>query len=123
MYSVIGLLKKADTATTEQFRSWWQDKHVPHVLAMPGLREYVTYPIDVEMDGQAGGGFSDAAPSYDGVAIITFDSKEDFMKSLESPEGQADNQSFQEVASGSMVLLGEARFQLRGSIPAAGGTA
>lgn len=122
MYSVIGLLKKADTTTTEEFRNWWQEKHVPHVLAMPGLREYVIYPIDTEMDGRSGGGYLDAAPAYDGVAIITFDSKEAFEESFRSPEGQADNESFQAVAPGSTVLLGEAHFQLRGEIPASGGT-
>jgi uncharacterized protein (TIGR02118 family) len=115
MYSVIGLLRRADEMSTGDFRSWWQEQHVPHVMQMPGLREYVLYPIDERLDGATGEYHDD--PPYDGVAVITFDSKEAFLESFASPEGQADNQSFNRGAPSSTVLCGEAFFHLRADIP------
>jgi uncharacterized protein (TIGR02118 family) len=115
MYSVIGLLKRTDGTTHTDFCTWWEESHAPHVLKMPGLLEYVRYPIDESMNG-ATGELSAEAP-YDGVAIITFESKRAFLDSFASSEGQADNRSFNSGAPSSTVLLGEAVFELRGEIP------
>jgi uncharacterized protein (TIGR02118 family) len=115
VYSVIGLLTRTKGTTHEEFCAWWQESHAPHVLKMPGLLEYVRYPIDESMNG-ATGELSAEAP-YDGVAIITFESKQAFLDSFASPEGQADNRSFNSGAPSSTVLLGDAVFELRGEIP------
>jgi hypothetical protein len=43
---------------------------------------------------------------YDGLAVITFASKEAFVASIGSAEGQADNQSFNRGAPSSTVFCG-----------------
>ncbi len=114
MYSVIGLLRKRDEQTTEQFRAWWLTQHVPHVLRMPGLRDYRLWTVD-ETLGQTSLEFSSDVP-YDGVAVITFDSKEAFRASLASPEGAVDNDSFNRGAPSSTVLAGTHYVFLQGSL-------
>ena len=90
--------------STEQFRQWWTDQHVAKVKQMPGLLDYRLWPIDETLD-QASLQFGTEVP-YDGVAVITFGSKEAFLASLGSPEGKVDNDSFNHGAPSSTVLCG-----------------
>ena len=104
MYSVLGLLKKHPSMSTAQFRRWWIDEHVPTVQKMPGLLDYRLWPIDESLD-QSSLEFGSDVP-YDGIAVITFASKEAFVASIRSAEGQADNESFNTGAPSSTVLCG-----------------
>jgi uncharacterized protein (TIGR02118 family) len=104
MYAVVGLLNKAEGQTPEQFKTWWLESHVPHVLQMPGLLDYRLWVIEETLD-QKSLQFSDEK-AFDGVAVITFESKAAFEASLGSPEGRADNDSFNQGAPRSTVLAG-----------------
>jgi uncharacterized protein (TIGR02118 family) len=104
MYSVIGLLKKPDSWSSEQFREWWLKSHVPIVLSDPGLRDYRLWTIDESID-QKSIAFSADVP-FDGVAVITFDSKEAFVAAISSSEGTSDTSSFNQGAPSSTVLGG-----------------
>jgi uncharacterized protein (TIGR02118 family) len=117
MYSVIGLLRKPDEQGTGEFRRWWLTQHVPHVLRMPGLRDYRLWTVD-ETLSQSSLQFSSDVP-YDGVAVITFDSKEAFETSIASPEGTADNDSFNSGAPSSTVLAGTCYVFLQGNLDVA----
>ncbi|RHW26219.1 EthD family reductase [Nocardioides immobilis] len=104
MYSVIGLLSRPEELSVTEWRAWWTELHVPKVLALPGLIDYVIWPIDEELD-QFEQTFSE--PSYAGVAIITFESKKEFLEAIESRDGHADLDSFNSSAPRSLVLCGQ----------------
>lgn len=90
--------------STAQFRQWWINEHVPKVKQMPGLLDYRLWPIDETLD-QATLEFGSDVP-YHGMAVITFASKEAFLASIGSPQGKADNDSFNDGAPSSTVLCG-----------------
>ncbi len=103
MYAVIGLLKKPDGVSTEEFRSWWRERHVPHVLAIPGILHYTIYPIEeirVSMDPEE---YSTDSP-YDGVAIIAFESREAKMKAFASEAGVEDRRHLNNWIGSTMVF-------------------
>lgn len=104
MYSVIGLLRRGPDQNCEQFRTWWLDSHVPTVMQMPGLLDYRLWTIDEAID-QRTLDYSQDAP-FDGVAVITFASREAFEAVMVSSEGRADNDSFNSGAPVSTVLGG-----------------
>jgi len=104
MYSIIGLLRKAPAMSTAEFRRWWVEEHVPKVKQMPGLLDYRLWPIDETLD-QATLEFNPDV-AYDGIAVITFASKEAFITSIGSPAGKADNESFNRGAPSSTVFGG-----------------
>lgn len=105
MFAVIGLLKKPQDSTSAQFRAWWREEHVPHVLQIPGLRHYAIYPIDEVRTSVVPNEYSTDVP-YDGLAIIYFDSREAFMEALESAAGDADKMHLRTGTSDVLVLHG-----------------
>jgi uncharacterized protein (TIGR02118 family) len=106
MFAVIGLLKKPENSTLEEFRTWWREKHVPHVLQFRGLRHYAIYPIDEVRTSVVPNEYSSDVP-YDGLAIIYFDSREAFMAALDSGEGNADKMHLRTGTSEVVVLHAE----------------
>ncbi|WP_166462618.1 EthD domain-containing protein [Amycolatopsis acidicola] len=94
MYAVIGLLRKKPGVTTEEFRTWWHEKHVPYVLRNPGVVHYVTYPIDEVRADFDEDKFSDDV-HIDGVAVIYYESKEVYRNALESKALKADKAHLQ----------------------------
>jgi len=111
MFSVIGLLKKPEGQSTEEWREWWRGKHVPHVLQIPGLRHYVIYPIDEVRTSVVPNEFSSDVP-YDGVAIITFDSRQAYHDALETKAGDDDKMHLRTGTSDVTVLFGNMEEQL-----------
>lgn len=105
MYSAIGLLKKPAGVETEEWRTWWRERHVPHVLRFPGLRHYTIYPIEKTRVSVNPDEFSTDVP-YDGVAIITFDSEEAFHAAIASDDGIADKNHLRTFTEEVLVLFG-----------------
>ena len=116
MYSVIGILKRPEDKTVEEWRHWWLEQHVPKVLALPGLLDYVVWPVDEQLN-QVEQSFSQ--PSYDGVAIITFESKQAYLDAFQTPAGDADLESFNSSAPNSLVLCGQPLLKRSGLRPSA----
>jgi hypothetical protein len=81
------------------------------VLALPGLIDYVVWPVDEQLN-QLDQSFSEA--HYDGVAIITFESKQAFADSMQTEEGHANVESFNGSAPDSLVLCGQPIVQRSG---------
>ena len=91
MYAVVGLLSKHESMSTEDFRRWWHEDHVPHVKQIPGVVHYVTYPIDETRTALETDSFSPET-DVDGIAIIYYESREAYRRALESKELKADKQ-------------------------------
>ena len=75
----LGILRRKDGITHEQFVDHWMNRHALLCLKLPGLRRYSINLVDR-------GRFPHF--DYDGFSELWFDSEEDLNKSLQSPEGK-----------------------------------
>lgn len=115
MYAMIGLMKKAEGMSAEDYRRWWIDEHAPRVAQMPGLIDYVIYPIDATLNLQTGS-FEDY-DDYDGIAVTTWESKEAFLAAHGQRDVSSRLDSFKQGGGG--VSIGALVFpQMRGGKPA-----
>jgi len=67
------LVRKRPELSREEFLARWTGEHVEIAKQLPGLRGYVIHIIDAE------------APPYDGIAITTFDSRDDAERAFADP--------------------------------------
>lgn len=97
-------LRKPLTMTTAEFRTWWLDEHVPLVKATPGLRDYVVCPVDAGFN-PATRDLGEVAP-YDGVAILVFDSEDDFKAAFQAPAPAGDDNTLPAVGVRAVSVVG-----------------
>ena len=67
------LVRKRPELSPEEFLARWTGEHVEIAKQLPGLRGYVIHLLDGE------------APPYDGIAITSFDSREDAERAFADP--------------------------------------
>jgi uncharacterized protein (TIGR02118 family) len=67
------LVRKRPELSREEFLARWTGEHVEIAKQLPGLRGYVIHILDGE------------APPYDGIAITTFDSRDDAERAFADP--------------------------------------
>lgn len=70
----VSLVRKRPELTREEFLALWAGEHADIAKRLPGLRGYVIHVLDGE------------APPVDGIAITTFDSREDAERAFADPE-------------------------------------
>jgi uncharacterized protein (TIGR02118 family) len=75
----LGILKKREDMTHEQFVAHWMGTHATLCKKLPGLRRYSVNLVDRERFPKFG---------YDGFSELWFDSEEDLHASFASPEGK-----------------------------------
>lgn len=68
------LVRKRPELTQEEFLARWTGEHVEYAKRLPGLKGYVIHLLDGE------------APPVDGIAITSFDSREDAERAFADPE-------------------------------------
>jgi uncharacterized protein (TIGR02118 family) len=68
------LVRKRPELSSEAFLSRWKGEHIEIAKRLPGLRGYVIHVLEGE------------SPPYDGIAITTFDSRDDAERAFASPE-------------------------------------
>lgn len=68
------LVRKLPGLSREEFVAAWKGEHVDYARRLPGLRGYVIHILD------------GADPPFDGIAITTFDSREDAERAFADPE-------------------------------------
>jgi uncharacterized protein (TIGR02118 family) len=69
----LSLVRKRPELSREEFLARWTGEHVELARRLPGLRGYVIHLLEGD------------AP-YDGIAITTFDSREDAERAFADPE-------------------------------------
>ena len=102
MVKVIVLLRRRMDRSQEEFRRYLDEKHLPLVKSLPGLRRLVINYVMPTPDG--------TAPAYDAVAEDWFDSPEAMQAALASPEGQAvyaDTPNFADVDRLALLIVQE----------------
>lgn len=70
----LSLVRKRPELTREEFLARWTGEHVEIAKRLPGLRGYVIHILDGE------------PPPIDGIAITTFDSREEAEQAFADPE-------------------------------------
>ena len=75
----LGILRRKDGMTHEQFVDHWYTRHAPLCMKLPGLRRYSINLVER-------GKFPHL--DYDGFSELWFDSEEALNAALQSPEGR-----------------------------------
>ena len=78
-YKRLGILRKREDMTHEQFVEHWMGVHAQLCVKIPNLRRYSVNLVDRERFPKFG---------YDGFSELWFDSEEEMHASFASPEGQ-----------------------------------
>ena len=75
----LGILRRKDGLTHEEFVSHWLGKHAPLCVKLPGLRRYSVNLVDRQRFPNF---------DYDGFSELWFDSEEALNAAMQSPEGR-----------------------------------
>jgi len=99
MVKMVVLLVRKASLTYEEFRTHWEQEHVPLVEALPGVERYVTsHPTDPEQS------------AYDGVAEVYFEDMETLGAAFDSEAGEAllaDAEEFTDQDAGEVLYMAE----------------
>ena len=68
------LVRKRPELSREEFLARWTGEHVEIARRLPGLRGYAIHLLEGD------------SPPYDGIAVTTFDSREDAERAFADPE-------------------------------------
>lgn len=75
----LGILRKRDDMTHEEFTRHWMSRHAELCVKLPGLRRYSINLVDRERFPKFG---------YDGFSELWFDDEESLHAAFASPEGR-----------------------------------
>jgi uncharacterized protein (TIGR02118 family) len=93
-------LRRKDGMSVEDFRDHWVTKHAPIVRdGYANLRGYELHTVTRVPGG--------AEAPYDGLAVLSWDSRDDFKADIASPAAQAATDDMATFTSGSGVLFVE----------------
>jgi len=95
MYKLMGIIKRPEGMDFEAFKRWWLDEHSPKVKQWPGL---VEYRINL---------CTTSDQVFDGVAEVTFESREAMESVFNTAEGQRAKASATSGASDLTILMTE----------------
>ena len=99
MVKMVVLLVRDESLSYDQFRTYWEDEHVPLVEALPNVERYVTsHPTDPERS------------AYDGIAEVYFADMETLGAAMDSEAGQVlqeDAAEFADQEAGEVLFVEE----------------
>ena len=81
MYNLIVLAARPSDWTHEQFIGWWRGEHAEVTYPLPGLRRWQHTELSTGPDEQSG--------QWDGLSVLSFDSREALDAALASDEWSA----------------------------------
>jgi len=93
MYKLIGLLKRPEGMSLEDFHNWWLKEHTTYVKRFPGLKRHVVNLATT------------ADQPFDGMAEVWFETKEDLERVFTLQEGQTARQSATNHSSQMAILF------------------
>ena len=99
MYNLIVLAAKPSDWTHEQFIEWWRGEHAEVTYPLPGLRRWLHTEILDTMDERSKG--------WDGISILSFDSREDLDAALASEDWNAAVAHVGSMRGRRMIFLGD----------------
>jgi uncharacterized protein (TIGR02118 family) len=91
MIKFVMCLTRHPDMTREQFQDYWSNNHGPFFMKNAGAMRAKKYIQSLTIDTPLNEGLRNSRgmlPEYDGVAEVWFESEEDLMAGMSSPEGQ-----------------------------------
>ena len=91
MIKLVMCLHRRPEMTREQFQDYWMNNHGPFFMKSAGDMRAKKYVQSHTVDTPLNEGLRTSRgmiPEYDGVAEVWFESEEDLMEAMGSPEGQ-----------------------------------
>jgi len=101
MYNLIVLAARPADWTHEQFIEWWRGEHAEVTYPLPGLRRWLHTELEDGIDPKSAG--------WDGLSILSFDSKEALDAALASEEWQAAVAHVGSMRGRRMIFTGDER--------------
>ena len=91
MIKLVMCLRRQSGMTREQFQDYWMNKHGPFFMKNANTIRSKKYVQSLTIDTPLNQGLRNSRgmlPEYDGVAEVWFESEQDLMEAMNSPEGQ-----------------------------------
>lgn len=91
MIKFVMCLTRHPDMTREQFQDYWLNKHGPFFMENAAIMRAKKYVQSHTLDTPLNEGLRESRgmlPEYDGVAEVWFESEQDLMEGMSSPEGQ-----------------------------------
>lgn len=91
MIKFVMCLTRHPDMTREQFQDYWQHQHGPFFMKNAATMRAKKYVQSLTLDTPLNAGLRESRgmqPEYDGVAEVWFESEQDLMEAMSSPEGQ-----------------------------------
>ena len=104
MYNLIVLASRPSDWTHQQFIDWWRGEHAEVTYPLPGLRRWLHTEVLDTMDERSAG--------YDGISILSFDSREDLDAALASKEWKAAVEHVGSMRGRRMIFMGDEQAML-----------
>lgn len=102
MFNLVLMAAKPDDWTHDQFINWWRGEHAEMTYGLPGLRRWHHTEVLDAMDDRRSAG-------WDGVSILSFDSREALDAALASPEWAAAVAHVGTMRGRRIAVMGEER--------------
>jgi uncharacterized protein (TIGR02118 family) len=99
MYNLIVLAARPGDWTHQQFIDWWRGEHAEVTYPLPGLRRWLHTELAEGTDERSAG--------WDGLSILSFDSREALDAALASEEWQAAVAHVGEMRGRRMIFTGD----------------
>jgi uncharacterized protein (TIGR02118 family) len=101
VYNLIVLAARPGDWTHEQFIDWWRGEHAEVTYPLPGLRRWLhTELVD---------GIDEKSAGWDGMSVLTFDSREALDSALASDEWRAAVAHVGSMRGRRMIFTGDER--------------
>ncbi len=91
MIKFVMCITRHPTMSSEEFSDYWMNKHGPFFMENAGAMRALKYVQSHTVDTPLNEGLRSSRgmlPEYDGVAEVWFESEEELMEGMSSPEGQ-----------------------------------
>ena len=91
MVKLVMCLRRRPDLTREQFQDYWLNQHGPFFQKNAGAMRSKRYVQSHTIETPLNDGMRESRgmqPDYDGVAEVWFESEDDMMEAMSSPEGQ-----------------------------------
>jgi uncharacterized protein (TIGR02118 family) len=99
MYNLIVLAARPSDWTHDQFIAWWRGEHAEVTYPLPGLRRWLHSELAEGTDERSAG--------WDGLSILSFDSREALNAALVSEEWKAAVAHVGDMRGRRMIFTGE----------------
>ncbi len=91
MIKFVMCLRRRPDMTREQFQDYWKNNHGPFFMKNSGTMRAKKYVQSLTVDTPLNEGLKNSRgmlSEFDGIAEVWFESEEDLMEAMNSPEGQ-----------------------------------